>query len=119
MPQSSKEWTSGRLKSFITTTLRSGMRRYPPKYEALKLAYTETKVNPKSGRSAKHFMCNGCKVDFPSKDVQVDHVDPVVDPKVGFVNWDTFIKRLFCPVENLQVLCTVCHKAKTKEERKK
>jgi len=28
-------WTEGRLKGFIISTLRSGMRRYPPKYEAL------------------------------------------------------------------------------------
>jgi hypothetical protein len=47
----------------------------------------------------------------------VDHVLPVVDPIEGFKDWDTFIKRLFCSKENLQVLCSACHTKKTKEER--
>ena len=114
--QMTKEWTAGRLKSFITTTLRSGMRRYPPKYEALKNAYTCTKINPKSGRNAKHYRCAGCNGDFPSKDVNVDHKDPVVSSS-GFVDWNTFIDRLFCGVGNLQVLCGVCHDKKTAKER--
>lgn len=111
-----KEWTKGRLKSFITTTLRSGMRRYPPKYECLNAAYTCKKINIKSGRSAKHYRCAECNEDFPSKDVQVDHRDPVVE-STGFVDWNTFIERLFCPVENLQVLCKPCHLKKSKQER--
>lgn len=115
----SKPWTEGRLKSFITTTLRSGMRRYPPKYEALKLAYTETKVNPKSGRMARHFRCNNCKEEFTQSNINVDHIEAAVDPKVGFVDWNTFISRLFCSVTNLQVLCIPCHKEKSKEERNK
>jgi hypothetical protein len=47
----------------------------------------------------------------------VDHIDPVIDPAVGFVSWDTVIERLFCEVEGFQVLCWACHHAKTNEER--
>jgi len=50
--------------------------------------------------------------------VQIDHTDPVVDPATGFVNWDTYFDRLYCEVENLQVLCKPCHKDKTNVERK-
>ena len=64
-----------------------------------------------------HYVCNSCKKEFPSKEVNVDHILPVVDPITGFVDWNTFIERLFCKEENLQVLCSKCHTEKTKQER--
>jgi hypothetical protein len=36
--------------------------------------------------------------------------------KEGFLSWDIFIERLFCGIENLQILCSECHKVKTKKE---
>lgn len=110
-------WTEGRIKSFIVSVLRSGARKWPPKYQTLADAYTETKTNSKSGRQAKHYRCNNCQDEFTSKDVQVDHILPVVDPKTGFTTWDDYIKRLYCTKDNLQVLCTACHKEKSKLER--
>lgn len=109
-------WTEGRYNSFITSVLRGGMRRWPPKWQALKEAYVDTRVG-KSGRKAKHYKCAGCKLAFPSTLVQVDHCDPVVDPVVGFVSWDEYIARLYCRVSNLQVLCKPCHTKKTKKEK--
>lgn len=114
-----KEWTEGRLRSFITSTIRSGFRRYPPKFEVLKEAFTGKKTNTSSGRIASHYRCAKCQEEFPSKQVQVDHIDPVVDPKVGFISWDEFIKRLFCGSNNLQVLCLQCHLEKSKQEKEK
>lgn len=111
-------WTDGRVKGFITALIRSGFRKWPPKYECLNAAKVGKKVNKATGRVAEHYKCKKCRKHFVAKDVQVDHIDPVVDPKVGFVNWDTFISRLLCTVDNLQVLCTGCHKKKTDEERK-
>lgn len=92
-------------------------RRYPPKYETLNEAFTTQKINPKTKRLAKHYACASCGEDFPAKEVQVDHKVPVVDPTQGFINWDTYIPRLFCEKENLQVLCKGCHDVKTKEEK--
>lgn len=43
-----------------------------------------------------------------------DHVEPVVDPRVGFVDWNVYIERLFGGA--LQPLCEACHKAKSKGE---
>lgn len=111
------EWTDGRKKAFIIAALRSATRKYPPKYETLNEAKTEKKINGKTGRLAQHFRCNGCSSDFPAKDVQVDHEVPVVDPTMGFTTWDNYINRLFCPKDNLQVLCTTCHKLKSANER--
>ena len=116
------DWTDGRVKGFITSVIRGGFRRWPPKFETLKESRVGKQVNKGSGRIAEHHKCASCHEAFPAKEIQVDHIVPVVDPKVGFVDWDTFISRLFCNKENLQVLCKPCHLAKTKlekEERKK
>ena len=109
-------WTEGRRRAFITNALRAATRKWPPKYETLNDAKTEKKINPKTKRLGQHYLCNACGNDFPSRDVQVDHIEPVVDPSTGFQSWDIFIDRLFCDRGNLQVLCTACHKLKTSEE---
>jgi 5-methylcytosine-specific restriction endonuclease McrA len=111
-------WTDGRTHAFIMAVLRAGTRRWPPKYRTLANAKTEKKVNVTSGRLAQHYECNACKQEFTSKNVEVDHREPVVDPLVGFTTWDEVIARLFCGEDNLQVLCKPCHKLKSKQESK-
>ena len=111
------EWTDARFRSFVTSALRAASRRWPPKFKALKEAFVGRKTNKKTGKLAMHYKCAKCKKHFVATDVQVDHVLPVVDPKVGFVGWDSFIDRIFCEIENLQVLCKPCHKVKTEEEK--
>jgi len=112
-------WTEARLKAFIIAVLRQGTRRYPPKYETLNDAKTTKKINPKTKRLAQHYACAKCKKDWPQKEVQVDHKEPVVDPGQGFVDWNTYITRLFCSKDNLQVLCTTCHDKKSAKEKTK
>lgn len=66
-----------------------------------------------------HVECAKCHIAKPEKDkdYQVDHIDPVVDPKVGFLNWDQYINRMLnCGPEGVQVLCKRCHNIKTKRE---
>ena len=111
-------WTDGRLQGFIVGVLRAGHKRWPFKYEVKNEAKVGKKINPASGRLAEFYLCSGCGGEFTNKDVEVDHIDPVVDPKVGFVDWNTFISRLFSPKDNYQVLCKVCHKAKSDLEKK-
>lgn len=48
------------------------------------------------------------------KKLFADHISPVVDPLVGFVDWNMYIDRMFNG--ELQSLCEKCHKAKSKEE---
>jgi len=99
------------------SALRAGSRRWPPRFETLNESKTEKKVNTLTGRIAQHFRCASCGGEFPAKQVNVDHILPVVDPVVGFVDWNTFVENLYCEKENLQVLCKTCHDLKTKKEK--
>jgi 5-methylcytosine-specific restriction endonuclease McrA len=113
-------WTQARFNSFVKSALRSASQRWPPKYNTLNEACVGTKINIKTGRKAKHYKCNKCLNDFPQKDVEVNHIIPVVLTS-GFDNWDGVIDRLFCESSNLEVLCKPCHDEVTKiekEERK-
>lgn len=48
--------------------------------------------------------------------VAVDHKEALVPTDGTVLSWDTYLFRLFCGPENLQVLCEICHKAKSKAE---
>jgi hypothetical protein len=98
--------------------------------EALNRAKVEYFEDSKHGKKLRrvHFKCNKCGRFFKNKggEIAVDHIDPVVSIEDGFVNMDVYINRLFCTVDNLQVLCNYsgerdglksCHKIKTSEER--
>lgn len=110
-------WTEARFRTFIVSVLRAGSRKWPPKYQVLNEAKTEKKVNTKTKRMGQHFQCAACAKDFPSSQVQVDHIEPIVSTEDGFTSWKDFIERLYCEKENLQVLCKPCHSLKTKKER--
>lgn len=111
------DWTPARIRSFVVSVLRSGSRRWPPKYETLNEAFTERKTNKKTGKLAKHYLCASCNKEFTAKDIEIDHIIPIVSPTTGFTTWDSFINGLFCGKENLQAICKPCHKEKTTRER--
>ena len=96
-----------KLKNFIIATLRRASYRWSARTEAMRLARIERGL----------YKCAHCKGEFKRKQVHVDHINPVIDIKKGFTNWDDFINRLFCKVEQFQVLCEQCHSAKTSTER--
>jgi len=112
---SNSQWTPARKKAFITTLLRSGFSRWPPKYITLKAAFLDKHINTKTGRLASFYRCAICQDCFVAKDVHVDHIVPVVGA-CGFTSWDDFIERLFCESDNLRVLCKPCHKNVTLSE---
>tara|TARA_R110000824_G_scaffold84052_2_gene209904 strand:+ start:225 stop:683 length:459 start_codon:yes stop_codon:yes gene_type:complete len=115
-------WTTARMRSFVMSALRKA--RWPGKYAAIKTAYVKTGINPATGRMCKLHKCQQCGNLFPQASMAVDHIDPVV-PIDGFskangflgYDWDQVIRRLFCEVEGLQVLCKPCHKLKSADER--
>lgn len=112
-------WTEARYRQFITSALRSAFRRWPPKSEVLKHARFGTRRHPRMNRMVNSYRCAICNHNsFTYGQMQVDHVKPVVDPKKGFIDWDTFIDRLFCEGPFLQAVCKPCHKKKSDLERK-
>lgn len=113
----SGKWTQGQFNSFIKSILRAGSRRWGPKYETLNAASVGKRINESSGRLANHFKCASCAGLFPASKVQVDHIEPIIDPVIGFTTWDDVVQRMFCEKENLQVLCLDCHAAKTAAEK--
>ena len=120
----SGQWTEARYRSFIISALRSATCRWGPKAEALRNArvkrgeYVCNLCNKHMGATAWRVYKSGKKKGKPKKvkDAIVDHIVPVVDPVVGFTTWDDYIERMFCEVDNFQVICHDCHEAKCSEE---
>jgi 5-methylcytosine-specific restriction endonuclease McrA len=94
------------FKSWMISQLRKASYRYPARNEALKRAR----------RARNEYECAHCKKIFGRKDVQIDHIEPVVKLQ-GFTSWDDYITRMFCPVEGYQILCKEDHDIKTQKER--
>lgn len=65
------------------------------------------------------YRCPSCKVVFKLREMQVDHIDPVINPETGWVDMPTFAARLNCTSERLQPLCQDnCHLKKSVKENK-
>jgi hypothetical protein len=108
------QWTESRFNSFVRSALRRAA--WPPKYQAIRNAYVKDGINPKTRRKCKLHRCSQCDELFPQKDMQADHVIPVIGIE-GFVDWNTYIDRLFCEKDGFKVMCKPCHKEITNEER--
>lgn len=78
-----------------------------------------TKNGSRHKVDAIEHLCNICKEWKKStKDskVAIDHIDPVVDPNAGFVDFNTYFKRMWCDRSGLQKMCGECHRKKTNAE---
>lgn len=118
-------------KKFLIQLMRKNFRHTPLYNAAKDKAKHEFFVLSKHGKQLRrvHWLCAGCGRFFENeKDIAVDHIIPVVDPREGFGGIDEWMDRLYCELENLQALCNYknddprfttmsCHKRKTKEER--
>lgn len=101
------EMLDTKLKGFIIATLRRASYRWKGRTEALKEARLERNT----------YLCAHCGELFGRKDIQLDHIEPIVDPITGFTTFDNYIARLFIPKEGFQVLCKPDHKIKTDKEK--
>ena len=111
---------SPKVKQFTINALRKSIFRWLPRSIALNSALVhkgEYTIKKEKDRSRKKYKCAGCEGIFRQKEINVDHINPVVDPKEGFVGFDQYITRMFCKVEGFQVLCKECHDIKTAKER--
>lgn len=94
------------LKKFIIPILRRATYRWKPRQEAY------TKARKERGK----YECANCHNLYGPKEIDMDHVHPVVPLKEGFTDLNAYIDRLLPEVDGWQVLCKTCHMAKTTEE---
>lgn len=83
---------------------------------------TYTRYKKDGGRmkqDGREHLCSKCKKwkrSSKGKKVAIDHINPVVEPSVGFVDLNTYYARLWVPRAQLQKLCGDCHNEKTQAE---
>jgi hypothetical protein len=106
--------TESAFWSFIRSGLRQKSRWWKPITQC-KLNANRDYTGPNK-RQKFEYQCNSCKKWFADKNINVDHIHPA-----GSLNCANdlpgFVERLFCEVDNLQVLCTGCHNVKTQNEK--
>lgn len=93
-------------KAFIINLLRRGTYRWPSRNAVLKRARVERGI----------YKCELCLKLVDRHDISLDHKSPVVDPTVGFVDWQVYIDRMYCEESGYQAICGSCHDAKTSGE---
>ncbi len=113
-------------KSRVATKLREFYRYYhTPKKQALEDAKVRIPMRKKDGTLGKKFTvtyrCAIC--DKLSAKVHVDHHPIPVGKQPEFPyeieELIAYIRRMLCSKDNLRVLCVPCHKAHTKDQRRK
>jgi len=97
---------------FVKSKLRKVSIQWPPSNQV----YTASRVE-----RGKH-KCNICEKLVHYKEINKDHIEPVEPLKGlkkqenGEVDWNAYIPRLLCDVENYQAICKKCHDIKTEQE---
>ena len=112
-PLNDGTWTESEFIARIQNHLRR-FRGWKPPYAVKKAA--ERKSQSDNKRLKYEYLCACCNQYYPSSEVQIDHIKPCVDPLEGFLDFNTYIKRLFVEKDSYQILCLTCHQAKSKAE---
>ena len=139
-----KQWTAAFFRAQMRGAWRRIWFRWPGRLLALQAARVEILTRKKSGEGNKKnvwYQCALCpkmgksvlspkhtaelKAAKKAKEERPFHIPlkVAVDHKVALVptdgtvlSWDQYLFRLFCGPEDLQVLCSECHKEKTRLE---
>jgi len=110
--------TKAQKDHFIKYMRKSSFRWYPRSQ-----AFNRAKVQVgeySTGRPKFKVACALCGNLFAQKDIQLDHLLPVV-PVEGWTNGEEFdaneyVDRLLCEADGFLCLCISCHKIKTQDE---
>jgi len=112
----SGEWTEARYRTFVKGALRQATMKWKPIQDCKKFARIRR----------GWYLCACCGEEIPStivvnrkrtKNAIVDHIKPIVPPETGFTTWDECIERMYCELDNLQLICLACHNIKCGEEK--
>jgi 5-methylcytosine-specific restriction endonuclease McrA len=113
-PRNAGTMTESAFWSFIRSALRQKSRWWKPILQAKHKARRMYKGPNK--RQKYEFMCQSCNKWYMEKYINVDHITPAGTLSCA-ADLPGFVERLFCEVDNLQVLCSTCHNEKTKMEK--
>ena len=108
--------------SAILSALKRSFSRSPIVREKMNEVRSEEIWYKKDGTPAKKprvlYTCAKCGNKYMSKNIQCDHIDPVVPLEIPAKHMSLGIicQRLFVEKEQLQILCRKCHKEKSKKE---
>ena len=108
--------TEAAFWGFIRSSLRQKSRWWKPISQA-KLKAKRSYKGPLK-RQKFEYQCRECLQWFPDKQINVDHIIPAGTLRCAN-DLPGFVERLFCEIDNLQVLCNVCHNKKTQDEKSK
>ena len=110
----------------------------PFKFKAVMMKYSRSydmelrRVRDNPARIRRGFYkCECCKQEVPAtkkvtlkngkekkvRNIVADHREPIVDPSVGFVDWNTWIERCFIELNGYDALCYDCHTIKSNKEK--
>lgn len=116
-----KDWDVFR-KSFLKNNLRRISWKWPATRQVVVAARTERKINPATGKLCWHVKCALCNKEFLEREVQVDHIEPVI-PVQGLQGslgvWNSaiatgqFVLRMLPEPTGLRCLCAECHSSHT------
>jgi 5-methylcytosine-specific restriction endonuclease McrA len=96
------------MKKIVLNYIKASLRRTWGRSKQRQFALANAKV------SYGKYLCAVCNDIFARKQIQVDHIIAVG----RFIDFNTYIERLFCESSGLRVLCIDCHKKKTKKDIK-
>ena len=97
--------------SAILNALKRSFSRSPIVKEKMNEVRTEETWYKKDGTPAKKprvlYLCATCGNRHMSKNIQCDHIIPVIPPEIPakHMSWETIVQRLFVSRDQLQVLC--------------
>jgi 5-methylcytosine-specific restriction endonuclease McrA len=96
------------------TKIRTALRKAWLYYPSRQVIKERERVIVVGEKHRFEYPCANCGGLFKDREVDVDHIIPA-----GSLQTDanSYLERLFCEPEELQILCKPCHKAKTKRER--
>ena len=107
-----------RLRALILSTVnRYVWVRDSQRAEVVRRCVVDVEVGVfKNGKTKykRMYKCEGCADVFEKLDVH--HIEPRIDPLVGWVSMDNWIDRTFVSAEKLQGLCEGCHDEVTHRE---
>lgn len=115
-----------KFEAKIMSALRKLTKQWPPILKAKK----KTKVGPELHKCplCGQLVYTGkrsievIKLEYPEAvegRMDTDHIEPVIaiEDSGKSKDWNKIILRMFCEEDNVQNICSVCHKAKSALER--